>query len=71
MGIEKRSHLLHLGGGGSGDVRCRGVIKEKSPDFRSPEVGISGKGTFKRRTRNQTLQGCVRNKGVSFLPLSF
>ena len=26
---------------GGGVVRCRGVIKEKSPDFRSPEVGIS------------------------------
>ena len=22
-------------------VRCRGVIEEKSPDFRFPEVGIS------------------------------
>ena len=40
MEIGRRSHLLHLGGGG-GEVRCRGVIKEKSPDFRSPEVGIS------------------------------
>ena len=27
--------------GGGGVVRCRGVIKEISPDFRSPEVGIS------------------------------
>ena len=23
-------------------VRCRDVIEEKSPDFRSPAVGISG-----------------------------
>ena len=29
-----------LGGGGV-VVGCRGVIKEKSPDFRFPEVGIS------------------------------
>lgn len=27
--------------GGGVVVRCRGVIKEKSPDFRFPEVGIS------------------------------
>ena len=36
----RRSHLLFLRGGG-GVARYRGVIKEKSPDFRSPEVGIS------------------------------
>ena len=29
--------------GGGRVVRYRGVIKEKSPDFRSPEVGISAK----------------------------
>ena len=28
-------------GGGGGVVRYRGVTKEKSPDFRSPKVGIS------------------------------
>ena len=38
--MGKRSHLLFLWGGGV--VRYRGVIKEKSPDFRSPGVGISG-----------------------------
>ena len=26
---------------GGGVVRYRGVIKQKSPDFRSPDVGIS------------------------------
>ena len=39
--MGRRSHLLFLWGGG-GVVRYRGVIKEKSPDFRSPVVGISG-----------------------------
>ena len=35
--MGRKSHLLLLGGGGGGGVlRCRGVIKEKSP-----EVGIS------------------------------
>ena len=38
--MGRRSHLLFLGGGG-GIVRYRGVIKEKSPDYRSSEVGIS------------------------------
>ena len=38
--MGRRSHLLLLGVG-SGEVRCRRVIKEKSPEFRSPEVGIS------------------------------
>ena len=35
-------------GGGGGVARCLGVISEKSPDFRSQEVGISGIvfGTF-------------------------
>ena len=34
-----------FGGGGRGElVRCRGIIKEKYPDYRSPEVGISGYG---------------------------
>jgi len=37
----RRSHLLFIGGRGA-VVRCRGVIKKKSPDFTSPEVGISG-----------------------------
>ena len=37
--MGRRSHLLFLRGGGGG-VRYRGVIKEKSPDFRSPAVGI-------------------------------
>ena len=36
--MGRRSHLLHRQGG---VVRYRGLIKEKSPDFRSPEVGIS------------------------------
>ena len=32
-----------MGGGGGGVVvRCRGFIEENSPDFRFPEVGISG-----------------------------
>ena len=26
---------------GDGVIRYRGVIKQKSPDFRSPEIGIS------------------------------
>ena len=40
--MGRRSHLLFLrGGGGCGVVRYRGVIKEKSPDSSSPEVGIS------------------------------
>ena len=33
-------------------VRCQGVIKEKSPDFRSPEVGISVKGLQIPYTQN-------------------
>ena len=37
--MGRRGHRLFLGGGGV--VRSRGVIKEESPDFRSPEVGIS------------------------------
>ena len=38
--MERRSHLILLRGGGV--VRLGGgVKKEKSPDFRSPEVGIS------------------------------
>ena len=42
--MGKRSHLLFLcrGGGAGGVVRYQGVIKEKSPDFTSQEVGISG-----------------------------
>ena len=40
MGMGRRYHLLLLGGGGRA-VRCPGVIKEKSPDSRSTEVGIS------------------------------
>ena len=44
LGAGRRSHVLLLGGGGV--VRCQGVIKEKSPDFRSPEVGISGVGMY-------------------------
>ena len=40
MGMGKRSHLLLLGEGGLGSS-MPGVIKEKSPAFRSPEVGIS------------------------------
>jgi len=38
--MERRSHLLLVGEGG-GVVRCPGVIKEKSPDFRSSEVGAA------------------------------
>ena len=38
--MGRRSHLLFLGRGGQ-VVQYRGVIKGKSPDFRSPEVGIS------------------------------
>ena len=38
--MEKRSGQFFLGGGGV-VVRCRGFIKEKSPDFRFLEVGIS------------------------------
>ena len=38
--MGRRSHLLFLRGGGQ-VVRYRGVMKGKSPDFRSPEVGIS------------------------------
>ena len=41
MGGGVISFFLASLGGGGGVVRCRGVIKEKSPDFRSPEVGIS------------------------------
>ena len=39
----RRSHLLFLGGGGQ-VVRYQGVVKGKSPDLRSPEVGISALG---------------------------
>ena len=40
--MGSRSHLLLLGGGlGGGVIRYQVVIKEKSQDFRSPEVGIS------------------------------
>ena len=40
--MGRRSHLCFLEGVGGGVVRYRGqVIKQKSPDFRSPEVGIS------------------------------
>ena len=38
---EDVSSFFSSGGGGGGVVRYRGVINEKSPDFRSPEVGIS------------------------------
>ena len=38
--MGRRSHLLFIGGGG-GVLRYGGVTKQKSPDFRSPEVGIS------------------------------
>ena len=43
----RRSQLRFLEGGGV--VRYRGVIKQKSPDFRSPEVGVSenGRNNFK------------------------
>ena len=36
--MGRRGHRFFLGGG---VVRCRCVVKEKSPDLRSPEVGIS------------------------------
>ena len=40
--MGRRSRLPFLeGGGGVGVVQYRGVMKEKSPDFRSSEVGIS------------------------------
>ena len=44
----RRSHLLFLGGGGQ-VVRYQGVIKGKSPDFRSPEIGISALGLSETR----------------------
>ena len=38
-----RGHRFFSCGEGVGVVvRCRGVIEEKSPHFRSPEVGMSG-----------------------------
>ena len=40
--MGRKSHLPFLGGGGGGGViRYRVVMKEKSPDFRPSEVGIS------------------------------
>ena len=36
--MGRKGHRLFLGGGGV--VRSRGVIREESPDFRSPGVGI-------------------------------
>ena len=42
--MGRRGHRFFLGGGGGrggGIVRCQGVIKENSPHFRFPEVGIS------------------------------
>ena len=33
--------LFYWGGGWVGCFDANGVIEEKSPDFRSPEVGIS------------------------------
>ena len=39
--MERRNHRFFLGGGEGGVARCRGVRKEKSPDFSSREVGIS------------------------------
>ena len=52
-------HHFFLGGVGMGGVvRCQGVIKEKSPDFRSPEVGIPGFGFgwASKGSQNNTLQ---------------
>ena len=46
--MVRRVHRFFLGGGWV--VRCRGVIKEKSPDFRSPEVGISANTTEQQPT---------------------
>ena len=37
--MGRRGHRFFLSGRGL--VRYRSVIEEKSPDFRSPEVGIS------------------------------
>ena len=37
--MGRRGHRFFLAGGVV--VRCRGIIEEKSPDFRSPEVGNS------------------------------
>ena len=37
---EEGSSLFSLGGGG-GVVKYQGAVKEKSPEFRSQEVGIS------------------------------
>ena len=39
--MGRRPHLLFLGRGGE-VVRYQGVMKQKSPDFLSPTVGISG-----------------------------
>ena len=45
--MVRRGHRLFLGGR---VVRCRGIIKEKSPDFRSPEAGISANTTEQQAT---------------------
>ena len=46
--------------GGGWVVRYRGVIKEKSPDFRSPEVGISVSIISGRDSQSVTF-GSLRN----------
>ena len=60
--MGRRAHRFFVGGGG-GVVLCRHDIKEKSPDFRSPEVGISAIRTQTQMIRTQAT-GC-------FVPILF
>ena len=39
--MGRRGHRFFLWGGGGGVVKYQGAVKEKSPEFRSQEVGIS------------------------------
>ena len=53
--------------------RCRGVIKEKSPDFRSPEAGISA-NTSEQQPTDTNLElsnACAgKFKGVAYKKLA-
>ena len=55
---EEGSSFFFLGGGGV--VQCRRVIKEKSLDFRSPEVGISIYSALKLTIINTLLFSCQK-----------
>ena len=46
--------------GGGVVVQCRGVIKEKSPDFRFPEVGISAYPVLLSSEEKRALQALLQ-----------